>query len=89
MQDYRWMDVSPVRQVLNDTPHHDSRCRGERFPVRNQQGQSSAIVVCGADRVAIGKLAGQGVEFKMGMETVLLQVGQQLCEARLQIGMFF
>jgi hypothetical protein len=59
------------------------------FLFGNQQGQSDAIAVCEADRVATGKLAGQGVEFKMGMEGVLLQVGQQLCEARLQIGMLF
>lgn len=58
------------------------------FLFGNQQGQSSAIVVCGADRVAIGKLAGQGVEFKMGTKGVVFQVSQQLAEARLKSGGF-
>ena len=59
------------------------------FLFGNQQGQSDAIAACEAGRVAIGKDADQGVEFKMGMEEVLLQVSQHLAEARLQIGMFF
>ena len=59
------------------------------FLFGNQQGQSDAIAVCEAGRVAIGKDAGRGVEFKMGREEVLLQVSQHLGDARLQVGMLF
>ena len=59
------------------------------FLFGNQQGQSDAIAACEAGRVATGKDAGRGVEFKMGREGVVFQVSQQLAEARIQIGMFF
>ncbi|HEX9778446.1 MAG TPA: hypothetical protein VGA63_09890, partial [Geopsychrobacteraceae bacterium] len=58
------------------------------FLFGNVQGQSDAIAGGETDGMATGKLAGQGVEFEMGLKRVALQVGQHLGEARLQLGMF-
>ena len=57
------------------------------FPIGDEECQSDAVTVGETYCVAAGEFAGKRMKFKVGLERVLLQIGDYLGEAGLQVGM--